>query len=90
MLKEGSGFLKKGWISIVSGLISGLIISYFTLEYNGLTIIHLNNDGEVKKTINELDFNLITNSFLIVVASIIVISIFLNLIDKYRNNKITY
>ena len=82
--------MKKGWISIVSGLIIGLIISYFTLEYKGLAIIHLNIDGEVKKTINELDFNLITNSFLIVVASIIVISILLNLIDKYRNNKIPY
>jgi len=82
--------LKKGWISIVSGLIIGLIISYFTLEYNGLTIIHMNKDGEVKKTINELDFNLITHSFLIVVASIIVISILLNIIDKYRNDKIPY
>jgi len=82
--------LKKGWISIVSGLIIGLIISYYTLEYKGLTINHLNIDGEVKKTINELDFNLITNSFFIVVASIIVISILLNLIDKYRNNKIPY
>ena len=76
--------MKNGWISIVSGLIIGLIISYFTLEYNGLTIIHMNKDGEVKKTINDLDFNLITNSFLIVVASIIVISILLNIIDKYR------
>ena len=82
--------MKNGWLSIVSGLIIGLIISYFTLEYNGLTIIHMNKDGEVKKTINDLDFNLITNSFLIVVASIIVISILLNIIDKYRNNKIPY
>jgi len=82
--------LKKGWISIVSGLIIGLIISYFTLEYNGWTIIHHNKDGEVEKTINELDFNLITNSFSIVVASIILIYILLNIIDKYRKNKIPY
>ena len=82
--------MKKGWISIVSGLIIGLIISYFTLEYNGWTIIHHNKDGEVEKTINELDFNLITNSFSIVVASIILIYILLNIIDKYRKNKIPY
>jgi len=76
--------LGKGWISIVSGLILGFIISYFTLDYNGMTIIHHNQAGEVEKTINELDFNLITNSFLIVVASIIVIYLLLILIDKYR------
>ena len=82
--------MKKGWISIVSGLIIGLIISFFTLEYNGWTIIHHNKDGEVEKTINELDFNLITNSFSIVVASIMLIYILLNIIDKYRKNKIPY
>ncbi len=77
--------MKKGWISIISGLILGLIISYFTLDYNGWTIIHHNEDGEVEKTINELDFNLITNSFLIVVASIIMIYLLQKLNDKYRS-----
>ena len=77
-------FLNKGWISLVCGLILGLIISYFTLDYHGWTIIHHIQDGEVEKTINELDFNLITNSFLIVVTSIMMIYLLLKLNDKYR------
>ncbi len=74
--------MNKTLISIVCGLIVGLLISFFTLDYNGLTIVHHNQAGEVEKVINELDFNLLSNSLLIVIASIIVIYIFLRLKDK--------
>lgn len=74
--------MKKGWISIIGGLILGLIISFFALEYDGWKIIHHNGDGKVFQVINEIDVNLITNSFLIIVASGVVIYIVLTLIEK--------
>jgi hypothetical protein len=76
--------MKKGWISIVGGLILGLIISFFTLEYNGWKYITVNDNGEVEQVINELDFNLITNSFLIIVATGIVIYLILSIIEKRK------
>jgi hypothetical protein len=76
--------MKKGWISIISGFLIGLILSFFTLEYNGWTLNFVNQDGEIEKTINELDFDLITNSFLIMVATSIVIYVFLTLIIRFR------
>ncbi|PLR65939.1 MULTISPECIES: hypothetical protein [Bacillaceae] len=76
--------MKKSWISIVGGLILGLIISFFTLEYNGWQYIRHNSNGEVEQVINELDFNLITNSFLIIVATGIVIYLILSIIEKRK------
>lgn len=74
--------LNKTLISIVGGLIVGLIISFFTLDYNGLTIVHHNQAGEVEKVINELDFNLLSNSLLIDIASIIVIYFLLRIFEE--------
>ncbi|MEI5908076.1 hypothetical protein WAK64_13530 [Bacillus spongiae] len=74
--------MKKGWISIVGGFIVGFIISFFTLEYNGWTHIFLDSNGEVEKVINELDVNLLTNSFFIIIATAIVIYLLLSIIEK--------
>jgi len=78
--------MSKRWISILSGLMIGLMISFLTLEYNGLQIIHYNAEGNVVKTINELDFNLITNAFLIVVVSISLIYLVLTFFEKYKRS----
>ena len=72
----------KGWISLLSGLIIGIIISYFVLEYKGWTIYQVDVNGEVSKTINELDFNLITNSFFIVLGVGILIYVIWTFIEK--------
>ncbi|MBH9968514.1 hypothetical protein [[Bacillus] enclensis] len=74
--------MKKGWISIFGGIVLGLIISFFTLEYDGWKIIQHDKNGEVFQVTNELDVNLITNSFLIIVASGVAIYISLALIGK--------
>jgi hypothetical protein len=74
--------MKKSWLSIIGGLILGLIISFFTLEYDGWKIIRHNTDGEVFQVTNEIDVNLITNSFLIIVATGVVIYITLTLLEK--------
>jgi len=73
----------KGWISLLSGLIIGIIISFFVLDYKGWTIYQMDVNGEVTKTINELDFDLITNSFLIVLG----VSILIYVIWTFIENK---
>ncbi|TKD69974.1 hypothetical protein [Pseudalkalibacillus hwajinpoensis] len=72
----------KTWLSLLGGLIIGITLSYFLLDYNGWTIYQTGMNGEVTNTINELDFNLITNAFLIVAATSIVIYAVLTLIEK--------
>jgi hypothetical protein len=82
--------MKKGWTSIIGGVILGLIISFFTLEYDGWKIIQHNGEGEVSQVTNEIDVNLITNSFLIIIASGVAIYLALTLIAKVsgKNQKI--
>ena len=72
----------KGWISLLSGLIIGIIVSYFVLDYKGWTIYQVDVNGEVTKTINELDFDLVTNSFLIVLGVSILIYVIWTFIEK--------
>ncbi|WP_456271003.1 hypothetical protein [Bacillus sp. AK031] len=79
--------MKKAWLSIIGGIFSGLIISFLTLEYKGWTFIRHNRNGEVEQVINEMDLDLVTNSFLIIVASGIVIYITLTFIEKFMKKR---
>jgi hypothetical protein len=72
----------KGLISLFAGLIIGIIVSYFVLEYEGWTLYQMSENGEVTKMINELDFNLITNGFLIVVGVSSFIYVIWTLVEK--------
>ena len=77
----------KLWFSLLGGLVIGIILSYFFLDYNGWTIHHMGENGEVVKTINELDFNVITNGFLIVVGVSFLIYVVWTLIERKKSDK---
>ncbi|AND41464.1 hypothetical protein [Cytobacillus oceanisediminis] len=77
--------MKKTLISLAGGLILGLISSILILNYNGWTYIHHNKNGEVEKVINELDFNLLTNSLLLIFASTILIYVLISFFEKRKN-----
>ncbi|WP_298829076.1 hypothetical protein [uncultured Planococcus sp.] len=76
--------MKKGWISIVGGLLIGLAISYVVLDYNGWTLITIGSNGENTRSINELDFDLMTNAFGIVLICAAVIYGALTVISKKK------
>lgn len=76
--------MKKGWISIVGGLIFGLAISYFILDYNGWTLVTIGTTGEPTSSINELDFDMMTNAFGIVLICAAVIYGVLTVISKNK------
>ncbi|MGG4167543.1 hypothetical protein ABEW00_08665 [Rossellomorea vietnamensis] len=79
--------MKKGWLSIVGGFIVGLILSYRFLEYNGWIIYKMDQEGQVQSTVKEMDFNLITNSFLLMAASTLTIYLTLSLIETMWKRK---
>ncbi|MEG9295148.1 hypothetical protein V6B33_01695 [Mangrovibacillus sp. Mu-81] len=63
----------------------GLIISIFALEYDGWKYILVDGSGEVE-VVNDLDldFNLITNTFLIMVGSGIFIYLMLVVVKRLK------
>jgi hypothetical protein len=73
--------VKKGKIAIFSGIMIGLIIAFFRLEYNVMTLIYVMPDGS-EQVVNEIDFNLVTDTFLIIVASVLAMYLILSLINK--------
>ncbi|TFI46897.1 hypothetical protein E4O93_15465 [Diaphorobacter sp. DS2] len=76
---------------LIDGIVLGVIISYFTLNYTSWTIYEMDFKGNTaKKITNELDFDLLTNSFLIILACTLLIYIVGTLIDKYRKNNWPY
>lgn len=75
--------MKKVCVSLIGSLIIGLTISYFTLEYNGQTIHYADPDtGVITKTINELDFDLITNSFVLILVVSVLIFLTMTIFEK--------
>lgn len=74
--------MRKGWLSIVLGLILGLTLSYFLLSYNGWTMVSIGKDGETLSSVNELDFDLITNAFGIVLLCMAVVYGTLSVVSK--------
>ncbi|WP_251047609.1 hypothetical protein [Planococcus sp. ISL-110] len=85
---KGELTIKKGRISIVGGLILGVVISYFVLDYEGWTLVSIGVDGETANTVNELDFDLITYVFGIILISIAVIYGVLAVFSKnYKANE---
>ncbi|OOE12394.1 hypothetical protein [Fictibacillus arsenicus] len=81
--------MMKGKISIISGLLIGLLISYFTLDYRGSSTSFLGVDGKVLNEITELDFSFINNAFLIIVITSGIIYFLLVKLEKseQKHNK---
>lgn len=78
--------MKKGWISILSGFIFGLVISFTTLRYDGWKIIKHDKNAAAFQGIKELEFYLITNSFFIMMVSGIGIYLILSTFEN-RNHQ---
>ncbi|MFD1738357.1 hypothetical protein ACFSCX_17680 [Bacillus salitolerans] len=79
--------MKKVQLSILIGFVLGLVTSYFTLDYNGWTLNRMDPNGKVMSSTSELDFNLITNGFLLIVGFTILIYILLTVIEKIKRSK---
>lgn len=74
--------MKKGLISIITGIILGGLISYFMLDYSGWTYVNIGAGGNPTKTVNELDIDLLFDSLLIVVGLSSFIYVVWTMIEK--------
>lgn len=74
-------------ISILAGIVIGVLIAYNTLDYEGWTILHTGADGEVTRAINEVDVDLLLDSLLIVVGSSAFIYVIWSMIERGRKNR---
>jgi hypothetical protein len=87
-IKQRKGVIDmKGRISIISGILIGFLISYFTLDYSGSEITHHTSDGKILSKVNELDFSFISNAFIIIVITSGVIYYLLTKLDNNEQKK---
>ncbi|WP_349407431.1 hypothetical protein [Pseudalkalibacillus sp. SCS-8] len=79
--------MRKGFVSILLGVLIGVSIAYFTLDYNGWTFMYPGPDGEAVRTIHELDVDLLLDGTLIVVGVSAFIYTIWTMIEKGKRNR---
>ncbi len=78
----------KGLVSVLAGVIIGVLIAYFTLDYSGMTIQYMGDgSGGALQTINELDVDLLLDSALIIIGISAFIYIIWSMIEQGRRNR---
>ncbi|KZE69084.1 hypothetical protein AWM68_02120 [Fictibacillus phosphorivorans] len=74
--------MKKGFLSLICGVLLGGILSYFLLDYREQSMVYLNYYGEKSKIVHELDFDFISNSAAIIIGVTLVIFFTVSLLEK--------
>ncbi|WP_261129039.1 hypothetical protein [Bacillus sp. Marseille-Q3570] len=78
--------MKKGLISLLGGIILGVLVSFLALDYKGSTLNVMGKDnvsGEPLQKVQEIDIDVLMNGLLIVAG----ISIFIYLIWAYLEKR---
>ena len=78
--------MKKAFLSILGGLVLGLILSFLLFDYQSSWSTHLNRAG-VDQIVNEMDFDFVFNSSLLVIGISILIFLVWSFVDKKRDEK---
>ena len=78
--------MKKIFFSILGGLVLGLILSFLLFYYESSWTSHLNRAG-VDQIVNEMDFDFVFNSSLLVIGISILIYLIWNFVDKKKDEK---
>ena len=78
--------MKKIFLSILGGLVLGLILSFLLFDYESSWTSHLNRAG-VDQIVNEMDFDFVFNSSLLVIGISILIYLIWNFVDKKKDEK---
>lgn len=78
--------MKKAFLSILGGLVLGLVLSFILFDYQSSWSTHLNRAG-VDQIVNEMDFDFVFNSSLLVIGISILIFLVWSFVDKKRDEK---
>ncbi|WP_372867593.1 hypothetical protein [Planomicrobium okeanokoites] len=78
--------MKKSFLSILGGLVLGLILAFLLFDYQSSWSTHLNRAG-VDQIVDEMDFDFVFNSSLLVIGISILIFLVWSFVDKKRDEK---
>ncbi|WP_282019469.1 hypothetical protein [Planomicrobium okeanokoites] len=78
--------MKKSFLSILGGLVLGLILSFLLFDYQSSWSTHLNRAG-VDQIVNEMDFDFVFNSSLLVIGISILIFLVWSFVEKKKDEK---
>lgn len=78
--------MKRFTLSIIGGILIGLIMSFVFWDYQGSTYEILNQAG-VDRTVSEMDFDFIFKASLLSLVSAILIYLLWSLFDKKKHEK---
>ncbi|WP_432352920.1 hypothetical protein [Sporosarcina sp. A2] len=79
--------MKKLALSLVGGGVIGLILSFLLMDYENSSYEILHQAGVGKRTISEMDFEFVFNSFFLILGFTIVIYVIWTYIEKKRDTK---
>jgi MFS superfamily sulfate permease-like transporter len=78
--------MKKTFMSLVSGLVFGLILSVFFFDYRSITNEHIGLGG-VDQTVRELDFDFVYSASLLIAGLSISIFVIWSFVEKKQDQK---
>lgn len=78
--------MKKFFFSLLGGIVLGLILSFILFDYQSSWTTYLNRAG-ANQVVNEMDFDFVFNSSLIIIGISIVIYLIWSLVDKKKDER---
>lgn len=78
--------MKKFFFSLMGGVVLGLILSFILFDYESSWTMYLNRAG-ANQVVNEMDFDFVHNSSLIVIGISIVIYAIWSWVDKKKDEQ---
>ncbi|QBP42768.1 hypothetical protein [Paenisporosarcina antarctica] len=79
--------MKKISMSLISGAIIGLVISFLLMDYKDVRYEILNQSGIESRWVREMDFDFVFNAYILVIGSSIVLFIIWTFIEKKFDKK---
>ncbi|WKA53219.1 hypothetical protein [Planococcus shixiaomingii] len=78
--------MKKSFLSIIGGLIIGLILAFIFFDYQTITNEHIGLGG-VDRNVKDMDFDFVFNASLLVIGISIFIYVIWSFVDKKKDEK---
>ncbi|MDN7240966.1 hypothetical protein QWY14_04150 [Planococcus sp. N028] len=78
--------MKKSFLSIIGGLIIGLILAFIFFDYQPITNEHIGLGG-VDRNVKDMDFDFVYNASLLVIGISIFIYVIWSFVDKKKDEK---
>ncbi|WOV83634.1 hypothetical protein PGH26_12185 [Sporosarcina jeotgali] len=79
--------MKKFSLSLLGGGMIGIILSFLFMDYDKSSYTILDQAGIAKRTVNDMDFEFVFNSFFLIAGFTIVIYVVWTFIEKRKDDR---